>query len=48
MQLFCDISHLLTMFQMSYILSSGYNSGLKILLKTYVLSIHHMGIKQSL
>ena len=27
-------------------LSSGYNSGLQILIKTYVLSMHHTGIKQ--
>ena len=27
-------------------LSSGYNSGLQNLIKTYVLSMHHTGIKQ--
>ena len=27
-------------------LSSGYNSGLQNLIKTYVLSVHHTGIKQ--
>ena len=48
MQLFCDISHLLTMFQMSYIYHQVTILAYKILLKTYVLSIHHMGIKQSL
>ena len=47
MEIFCDISNLLTIFQISYIYHQVAILAYKILIKrTYVLSIHHTGIKQ--
>ena len=47
MQIFYEISNLLTTFQMSYIHHQVAILAYKILIKKiYVLSIHHTGIKQ--
>ena len=46
MQIFYDISNLLATFQMSDMYLRVTILAYKILLKTYVLSIHYTGIKQ--
>ena len=46
MQVFYDISNLLTTFRMSYIYHQVAILAYKILVKKHVLSTHHMGIKQ--
>ena len=45
MQIFHDMSNLLTIFQISYIYHQVTILAYKILIKKHVLSIHHTGIK---